>query len=93
MGWVAHPYKLYTRFVGLRRRCALWPFLGLEWDRQRDVFYFCSDEGRLCRPLIILERFRDLMTLMDGVAFLCHPDPVQYLLEQGVIEYIDASEE
>lgn len=93
LGWVKHPWELYQIFLKLRRRCAVWPFLGLEWDRQRQIFYFNVDEGRMCRPLIVLERLKDLMQLMNGPAFLYHADPVQYLLEQGVVEYLDAAEE
>lgn len=93
VGWVKQPFELYKIFLGLRRRCAIWPFLGMEWDRRRDIFYFNVDEGRMCRPLIILERLQDLMREMDGPAFLYHPDPVQMLLEQGVVEYLDAAEE
>lgn len=93
LGWVRHPFELYKIFVGLRRRCAIWPFLGMEWDRKRDVFYFCADEGRMMRPLIILDRLKDLLRLMDGPMFLYHRDPVRYLMEQGVVEYLDAAEE
>lgn len=93
IGWVTDALKLYKLFAGLRRRCAIWPFLGMEWDRQRDVFCFTVDEGRMCRPLIILEKLKELIALMDGPAFLFSPDPVQVLMERGCVEYLDAAEE
>lgn len=93
IGWSSNVFELYRLFAGLRRRCAIWPFLGMEWDRQRDVFYFTIDEGRMCRPLIILEKFKELLLLMDGPGFMYNADPIQYLMEHGVIEYLDAAEE
>ena len=93
IGWVGQPFKMYKYFVQLRRRCAIWPLLGMEWDRLRNTFYFNCDEGRICRPLIVLDRFKDLLHEMDGIDFMCSHDPVQLLMEKGIIEYLDASEE
>ena len=93
MGWVAKPYALYQLFRKYRRKCVIWPWLGLEWDRKRNLFYFCCDEGRMTRPLIVLDRFLDLMHSMSEPSFLYHADPVKYLMERGIIEYLDASEE
>ncbi len=93
MGWVRHPLLLYQMFVKLRRRGALWFLLGFEWDRRRNLFYFAADEGRLARPIIVLDRLRDLFEIVACPAFLYHHDPIRYLLEQGIVEYLDASEE
>lgn len=93
MGWVQYPFELYQIVVRLRRRGTLWYLLGVEWDRRRNLFYFSADEGRLARPLIVLERMPDLIAIAASPAFLHHEDPVRLLVERGIVEYLDASEE
>jgi DNA-directed RNA polymerase beta subunit len=93
IGWVADAYKMYQIFLEYRRKCCIWPMLGMEWDRKRNIFYFSCDEGRLLRPLIILERLQDLIQTTQDISFLYHPNPIQLLMEKGIIEYLDTSEE
>ena len=65
----------------------------MEWDRKRDVFFFNADEGRITRPLVILDQLDRLVRLVDSPTFKYQADPVGWLLMEGCVEYLDASEE
>lgn len=93
IGWVRYPFKLYQLFVGYRRRGAIWSMLGLEWDRVRHVFNFYGDEGRLLRPLVVLDKLKELIRMTNSYEFMHVSDPVQYLIRHGALEYLDATEE
>lgn len=95
IGWVKDVMKLYKIFTKYRRKTILDPSLEFEWDANNNIFYFICDEGRLLRPLIILENFQKMihdLIYMD-VEMKYHPDPVELLLSRGYIEYLGANEE
>ncbi len=100
IGWVKDPVKLYKIMLMYRRRGVLYPYLSMHIDRKTNampMFYFNCDEGRMMRPLIVMENLPKLVKIMnDKVSmweYLCHSDPIQYLIQNGVVEYLDASEE
>jgi len=93
IGWVKNPLKLYQHFVRLRRRGIIYEYLSLEWDRQNNVFLFNADEGRMVRPLIVMSELDRLIDFVQTPVFQMEPDPIHLLMEEGMIEYLDASEE
>lgn len=93
IGWTGQPQRLYDTMRNYRRRGALWYLLGLEWDRRDNMFYFCCNEGRMCRPLVILQNLPQLLECVQSTEFRYGSHPVKYLLHHGLIEYLDAAEE
>ncbi len=93
IGWVTNPLRLYQIVVKYRRSGNLWRFLGIEWDRRRNLFHFCCDEGRILRPLIILDQLPRLQAFVQTPAFKLSRRPVRLLVANGLIEYLDAAEE
>jgi len=93
IGWVQHPFVLYQRIVSMRRQGQLWRFLGIEWDRLNFSVYFNADEGRMMRPLIVLERVPDLMRIISTNEYRLHDRPFDHLVDLGILEYLDPSEE
>jgi DNA-directed RNA polymerase subunit B' len=96
IGWVKDPIKMYKIIRNYRRKCIVYPYLSMYMVRKTDsvpIFVFNCDEGRIMRPLVILENFRELTRVMNGPAYLYHSDPTKILMENGIIEYLDAAEE
>lgn len=92
-GWTKKPFRLYQLFLQYRRRNAIYDMLAVVWDRKRDIIYFNCDPGRLMRPLIIMEKFLQLVNVSTLPEFVYHNNPVQYLIENGFVEYLDPAEE
>lgn len=93
MGWIDQPLELYRKMRQYRSRGVVYSELGMEWDRLRRTFYFTCDEGRMCRPLLVLEKLEDLIRILTSVEFAVHPDPVAHLIKKGCVEYLDCAEE
>jgi DNA-directed RNA polymerase beta subunit len=93
IGWTTSPYKMYRLFVGIRRQLKINKFLGMEWDRRRNLFFFNCDEGRYMRPLVVTEKLSELVTFLDSPLSTYVGNTEQYLLQHGMIEYLDPNEE
>lgn len=59
---------------------------------QRGIVDILADEGRLCRPLIIVENGKSCLS-SQTVSMLGRGITLQELLSSGVVEYVDANEE
>ena len=92
-GWVRRPALLYDIFLRLRRSGLLYKYFGMEYQKSKHCFYFCCDEGRQVRPLFILSQLKRTIELVNGPIFSVLTDPVSYMIEQGLVEYLDAAEE
>ena len=93
IGWLRNPFELYKRMVQKRRNGTIYRYLGLYWDRRRNIFYFNCDEGRFVRPLLILNDWNRIYQVLHSAWYDCHPNQLQHLLLHGVVEYLDAEEE
>lgn len=94
IGWVKNPLQVYKRFVQFRRQGSTCEYLSIEWDRKYNQLLFNCDEGRLMRPLLVLENMHKLVELYSSNSYFSHTEnQLQSLLDFGIIEYIDASEE
>lgn len=91
IGWIEDAHQLYKTFRDLRRSGVLPKYLRLEMDSIRKRFYFNCDEGRLLRPLIIVERIPELVKWLDQLDDFIQP--LHFLVVNGFIEYLDANEE
>lgn len=89
MGW-SEGTKLYEYFLRLRRNFTL-PFdimLGL--DKDEKILNIYSDDGRLVRPLLIVNQETGNLLIDEKNLW---GQPFKTLLEEGVIEYIDVWEQ
>ncbi len=93
LGWVHDPQLLYQIFAALRRRQVIHRYFGMEIDVVRKKFFFNCDEGRLMRPLVIGSQVEKLIECLRTPHFKYLPDPVGYLLTNGLVEYLDPAEE
>jgi DNA-directed RNA polymerase beta subunit len=93
IGWTGCPLTLYKTFVTLRRKQIIHRFFSIELDTKRKSVFFNIDEGRLLRPLIILDHLSTLVQVVSSGYFTSLTDPISHLLQQGLIEYLDSAEE
>lgn len=93
IAWVDNPQDLYRYFVSIRRRNGLHFMLGLEYLESNNTFYFHLDEGRSLRPLIVAESVQELMHWSTTLEFEFQDNKIQYCVQRGWMEYMDANEE
>lgn len=93
LGVTREPARFVADLRALRRAGRIGPFVGVYTsDHQRHV-NISSDGGRVCRPLIIIERGKprivadDLRAIMDGHKVF------DDLVREGKIEFLDVNEE
>ncbi len=93
IGWVQQPLSLYNLLVSERRAGRLYRFLGVEYQQTRGCLFLNADEGRILRPLIVLENAFKLQRILSDPMFQFLPNKLDCLLREGVVEYLDAGEE
>lgn len=85
--------ELIRNLIALRRSGKISAFVSVFQNYQQRQVHISSDGGRLCRPLIVVENGRPLLTsallrnLIDGKIQLSQ------LFASGVLEWIDVNEE
>ena len=91
---VIHLARRFVRaFRKLRRAGRTSEFVSIYINHHQRVIYLASDGGRICRPMIIVERGRPLVTsehtrlLKEGKVTFDH------FLRSGLVEYLDVNEE
>ncbi len=88
-----YPGAFVRRFRLLRRSGRLDAFVSIHTDLQQAAVHLASDGGRICRPLIIVDRgvsrvtARHLALLRDGRWGF------DDFLRRGLVEYLDVNEE
>lgn len=93
MGWVQHAQKLYECVRRYRRTGVLSKYFSIEFSQKLHAIYFNCDEGRLLRPLFVVSKLKEFLDTTPVQVLSQNPHAVQYLLEKGFIEYLDAAEE
>ena len=89
-----HDQEKFIKEIRNRRRNGKLPVeLSIRYDKLMDVIIISTETGRVLRPLIIVEN--GTSTLKDEHMLLLEQDKMSWndLISQGIIEYIDASEE
>eukprot|EP00834_Sanchytrium_tribonematis_P006673 NODE_514_length_6598_cov_0.571011.p1 type:complete len:871 gc:universal NODE_514_length_6598_cov_0.571011:3251-5863(+) len=93
LGITKFPELFLSRFRKIRRQRRISEFVSINKQEKHKSIQISSDGGRVCRPLLIVENGRPLVTnehiksLQNGL--LCFED----LLKLGLIEYLDVNEE
>ncbi|KAJ3402281.1 DNA-directed RNA polymerase [Chytriomyces confervae] len=85
------------RFVGsfrkLRRNGRINPLVSVYRSIPQQTIYISSDGGRVCRPLIIVEKGKSKVTAKEIENIMSGVHKFEDLVRQGRIEYLDVNEE
>ena len=90
-GWTGNGQHLARQYRIQRRAGGLNPVLGIAFNQRRNEVRFSTDAGRFYRPLFIVENGKLLYS--ERHARLVADQGWDYLLQAGVVEYIDKEEE
>jgi len=93
IGTIDNPKEFLRSFIEERRKQKISTIVNASYDFEFDEINIHTATGRVRRPLIVLENGKPLLT-EDHIKKLQSKDlRWQDLIEQGVIEYLDANEE
>ncbi|KAI9099999.1 hypothetical protein DFS34DRAFT_579045 [Phlyctochytrium arcticum] len=87
------PEKFVNDFRRLRRAGRVGPFVSVYRTATQKTLNISSDGGRVCRPLIIVEKGKSLVTDKDVRLIIQGVKTFEDLIEEGKIEYLDVNEE
>lgn len=76
----------------MRRQGKTGEFVSVYLNVVQKAVYVASDGGRVCRPLLVVENGKILLT-QDHIRRLGDGLQLEDLLAQGIIEYVDVNEE
>jgi len=93
VGAHADPVWLVAKLRSIRRAGKMGEFVSIYLNRQQSTVNIASDGGRVCRPLLVVNNGRLLLTVKHMEALHKKELTLEKLLEQGVIEYVDVNEE
>ena len=93
VGEVENPAEFTEKVIGERRKGVISENLNVYYDKEIDNVQINNDKGRLRRPLIVVKDGQPL--LRDEHIKKLQKNEILFsdLVKQGVIEYLDASEE
>jgi DNA-directed RNA polymerase subunit B len=86
--------KQFVEDIKKKRRSLEFPMeLSIRYDKKNEIVYLSTEPGRVLRPLIIVEKGASKMK--DEHIVLLEQGKITWsnLIEQGIIEYLDAAEE
>jgi DNA-directed RNA polymerase III subunit RPC2 len=72
----------------MRRQGKTGEFVSVYLNLVQKAVYVASDGGRVCRPLLVVENGKILLT-QDHIRRLGSGIQLEDLLAQGIIEYVD----
>ena len=87
------PYEFATNFRRLRRIGRVSEFVSIYIDTHVRAVKIATDEGRICRPLIIVEKGRSKVTVRSLQALRKGKVGFDDFLTRGLVEYLDVNEE
>ena len=87
------PEQFITNFRILRRGGHMSEFVSIYMDIHIRAVKIATDEGRICRPLIIVERGRSKVTARSLQALRKGRIGFDDFLKRGLVEYLDVNEE
>ena len=93
IGYVDDPKKFVEMLREERRRNGIDLSVNVRYDERVNEVYIESDKGRLRRPLIVVRDGKPLLTEKHVEMLLNNELKWSDLVNQGIIEYLDAEEE
>lgn len=88
-----YPKQFLTAFRRLRRSRRISEFISVFINHHHQAVYIATDEGRVCRPLIVVENGRSKVTARYLKALRNGTMGFDDFLKRGLVEYLDVNEE
>lgn len=93
VGTVEAPQEFVTQVIDARRRGQMPKNVNVYYAEKNDTVYIESGKGRLRRPLIVVKEGKPMLTKKHAEQLQKNEIGWNDLVVQGIIEYLDASEE
>lgn len=93
LGVTRFPTKFVTNFRRMRRAGKVSEFVSIHINNHHAAVHIASDGGRVCRPLLIVERGRARVTAKDLRLLKKGTLTFEDFLKRGLVEYVDVNEE
>ncbi|KAF2274299.1 beta and beta-prime subunits of DNA dependent RNA-polymerase [Westerdykella ornata] len=93
VGLTYYPKQFLVGFRKLRRRGRISAFTSIHINHDFKEVHIATDEGRICRPLIIVENGRSMVTARYLKALRSGNMDFDGFLSRGLVEYLDVNEE
>lgn len=91
---ITYDPKAFTiRFRQVRRKGLISEFVSIWVNHHHNSVQIATDEGRICRPMIIVEKGRSKCTARSIKALMNGTFTFQDFLDRGLVEYLDCNEE
>lgn len=87
-----NPTRLVNVIRNLRRHGKIGEFVSVYLNLVQKAVYISADSGRVCRPLLIVEKGRIKLT-QDHINNIGKTIELSHLISEGIIEYVDVNEE
>lgn len=88
-----HPKEFAAKFRTVRRRGWMSPFVSINLNSHFSAVYIATDEGRICRPYIIVKDGRSRLKPEHLRMLQLRKANFDDFLTNGVVEYLDVNEE
>lgn len=89
----SYPKKFLNGFRRFRRMGRISEFISIFINHHHNAVHIATDEGRICRPLIVVERGRSKVTSRYLKALRRGTMNFDDFLARGLVEYLDVNEE
>lgn len=88
-----HPKQFVVAFRRLRRSGRVSEFVSIFINHHHSAVYIATDEGRICRPLIVVENCSSKCTKRYLKSLRRGTMDFDDFLARGIVEYVDVNEE
>ncbi|KAL9609737.1 MAG: hypothetical protein Q9167_005526 [Letrouitia subvulpina] len=89
----SHPKRFVNDFRKFRRQGRISEFISISINHHYHAVMLASDEGRICRPLIIVEKGKSNLTRQALKSLRLGSIDFDGFLSRGLVEYLDVNEE
>ncbi|MGB9748870.1 MAG: DNA-directed RNA polymerase subunit B [Candidatus Woesearchaeota archaeon] len=93
IGYVDNPKEFVENFKNKRRHNEIENFINISYDEKTNDIHIEASSGRLRRPLIIVKEGKPLLTEKHVEMLMNNELKWSDLVNQGIVEYLDAEEE
>lgn len=93
LGVTQKPDKFVNDFRKVRRAGRISEFVSINTNSHLNTVNIASDGGRICRPLIIVDKGRPKVTTEHIKSLVAGQMGFDDFLHQGLVEYLDVNEE
>jgi DNA-directed RNA polymerase III subunit RPC2 len=93
MALTRRPKYFLDSFRRLRRMGRISEFVSIYINHHQRAVHIATDDGRICRPLIVVEKGRPLITVKHLEKLRDGSMQFDDFLAQGLVEYLDVNEE